>query len=212
MPLADVLLDQVRTRSVDARMQKAAGRIGRVRNDAGKRRAERGADVRVGGDAVDHRDGAVLRGKQVECEIKRIGVRFLCTFGNAPADKAAVFLVCDRGDVDVFPADQQRQIFKIRSGQHPLAHPRAERRFAELFRQRGKAAVLRFRRQDVDELCGACGVGIEVAAHVKPFLPRARQDFEHPRHVSAPVRLADALEVADVNGRAEGARSRHHFL
>ena len=74
------------------------------------------------------------------------------------------------------------------------------------------AALLRLRRQDVDELGRTRSIGIDVTGDPDALLSGLRHQAEHFGRTAAPVGLANGFEMADFDGRAQRARDRDHLL
>ena len=64
----------------------------------------------------------------------------------------------------------------------------------------------------MDELGGTCSVGIHIAAHLQALLLGLLQHGQGPGDLHAPVVPAHGLQMADVNGYAQGPGHGEHFL
>ena len=74
------------------------------------------------------------------------------------------------------------------------------------------AAGKKIRRQNVQQLGGAGGVGVYVAVHRKAIASCLLQKRQHLRDLAAPVVPAHGLQVADVNGTAQRPGYCNHLL
>ena len=107
--------------------------------------------------------------------------------------------------------DKQRDVLKIAARFHPGAHFLARTAVVQALRERFRSARLKFRRQHMDELRRAGGIGVNVAHHVKPFLPRSRDEREHLGHGAPCVSRADRLEMAHLQRRLQRAGDLDHL-
>ena len=170
------------------------------------------ADIVLRGDEVDHGHVAV-RGLQ---KVKQAGKGILPLLLSDLRDALALVLPQsvqpDAGNDDIFKPGQQRDIFKVAARQHPGLERFAEGGVGQMLGQRFHAALLRLRRQDVDELGRTRSIGIDVTGDPDALLPGLRHQAEHLGRTAAPVGLANGFEVADLDGRAQRARDRDHLL
>ena len=209
--LADIVREKARHAAVHARVAQPLDGIGRVGNGHGERRAQDGLDVLLRGDEVDHAGLAALGGKQVEeCVIGVLAER-VRDLRERLALERLIFLRVQRDRNDVLKADKVRDVFKVAARLHALAHGGAGARIAQRGGQRVQPALLKFRRQNVNELGRAGGIGIHVAGDVQPLRAGVFKEPQHLRHGAAPIPPPDALEVRDLHGAAQLPRDGQHL-
>ena len=64
----------------------------------------------------------------------------------------------------------------------------------------------------MQQLGGAGGVGIHVAAHIQPLPPGALHQGQRPGYLRPPVLPAHGLQMADMHGHAQRPGHRQHLL
>ena len=197
--------------SVYARMQQAGAGVGRIGDHTAVGLLQNLPDIVLMRDEVDHRRHTRLLRKKVEQRI--VGV-FAQLLRNAPDRPALVGLVLcaakPRRD-HIFKPDQLRDILKVTACLHtPLHFPSCV-----LTLQRGdqpvRTALLKLRRQNMDQLRGACGVGVYVARYIHAVLPRLFDQAQHLRHGFAPVVRSDGFQMADLKRRFERLADQQHL-
>ena len=209
---ADVGLQQPGECAVHPGVGQALGGIGGVGDDRGEGDTEDVRNVLFVGDEVDHGRAAGLPLQQVEQGVEGVLILQVCDLGDGLALQGQVLRAVQTGGQDVVEAHQQRDVFKVRAGFHPLPHGRPAGRVAQRRRQGIGAARLYLRRQYVDELGGAGGVGVHIAGDVHALLPGPGQQVQHFGHGPAPVAPADGLQVADFHRGLQCPGHSEHLL
>ena len=153
----------------------------------------------------------MLGGEQVEeCVIGVLAER-VRDLRERLALERLILLRVQRDRNDVLKANKVRDVFKVAARLHALAHGGAGAWIAQRGGQRIQPALLKFRRQNVNELGRAGGIGIHVAGDVQPLRAGVFKEPQHLRHGAAPIPPPDALEVRDLHGAAQLPRDGQHL-
>ena len=192
-------------------MQQPADGVSRVRDDAGEGGAQDVADVLLVCYEIYHRNSAVLGGQQIKERIEGLLPSRSGYLSDGAALKGAVFRPVQARGADVLEADEQGDVLEVLAALHPLTHPRALCGVLQSPGQGLGPSRLELRRQDVDELRRARGVGVDVARDLQALLPRPVDEPEHLRHREAPIAAAYGFEVAYFQREAQLPRHGEHL-
>ena len=117
----------------------------------------------------------------------------------------------EAGQIDAVPARQSGNVVEARPALDALRQLPAGRRVRQAAHHRLHASRQKLRRQDVQQLGGAGGIGVHVAPHVQPLLPGLLQQSQHLRNFLPPAVPAHGLQVGDLQGDTQGTGHRQHL-
>ena len=143
-----------------------------IGDQMGQGTLQNGGDVLLRGHEVDHGDLAVLPHQQVTAAVQRILSRQRRDLGKALAQKGVILRTVEAGEVDAVPTRQTGDIVEAVACFDTLRQLPPGGGIPQPPHHRVHAALQKLRRQDVQQLGGTGGVGVDVAADVQSFLPR----------------------------------------
>ena len=154
----------------------------------------------------------MLADQQVAAGVQRGFVLHGGLLGDALAQQRRILRAVKTAEEDSVPAGQLGNVVKPAAVFNTVSQRLAFVGGGQAADNGVHAALQKLRRQDMQQLGGAGGVGVHVAAHVQPLFLRPVQQLQGPGYFFAPVVPAHGLQVADVQGDPQFPGHQQHLL